>query len=229
LPPAKLTKPKARRPQAAPGRRRGSGRPALFSREEFLAVALRILERDGRAALTMRALAAEMGTGAASFYNYFDNLASLEDEMVAAMLERIPRPDAGSRARLREQLLGTALAYYEILVLHPELVQMAGPKSDQAAAEVLEACLGCAAACGIDLERTGIAFMSLNAVANELVRGMQVALRAKATPRPALATGEHTQRLRKTETFRGGPSAYYRNIASRLLDQLLPELAATGR
>lgn len=65
----------------------GLGRPAQRSRGEITAAAIAIADRDGLAAVSMRRLAAELGTGAASLYRYVqtrDDLLDLMADAVAA-------------------------------------------------------------------------------------------------------------------------------------------------
>lgn len=67
------------RPQQAAG-----GRPPQWSREEITAVAVSIADRDGLEAVSMRRVAAELGTGAASLYRYLDTREDLLDLMIDA-------------------------------------------------------------------------------------------------------------------------------------------------
>jgi AcrR family transcriptional regulator len=87
------------RPESA-----GVGRPAAHSRAEITAAAIAVAEREGFAAVTMRRVAAELGTGAASLYRYVDNRGDLVDLMVDAVYRELDlRPTgAGWRADLVE-------------------------------------------------------------------------------------------------------------------------------
>jgi len=58
------------------------GRPAQHSREQITAVAVTIADRDGLDAVSMRRVAAELGTGAASLYRYVDTREDLLDLMI---------------------------------------------------------------------------------------------------------------------------------------------------
>ena len=80
----------------------GVGRPAAHTRAEITAAAIAVAEREGFAAVTMRRVAAELGTGAASLYRYVDNRTDLVDLMIdAAYAEMVlPRTDRGWRADL---------------------------------------------------------------------------------------------------------------------------------
>jgi AcrR family transcriptional regulator len=60
------------------------GRPAQHSRAEITAVALAIADREGLDAVSMRRVAAELGTGAASLYRYVQTREDLLDLMTDA-------------------------------------------------------------------------------------------------------------------------------------------------
>jgi AcrR family transcriptional regulator len=62
----------------------GTGRPAQRSREEITAAAIAIADREGLDAVSMRRVAAELGTGAASLYRYLDTRDDLLDLMIDA-------------------------------------------------------------------------------------------------------------------------------------------------
>jgi AcrR family transcriptional regulator len=64
--------------------RAGVGRPAQHSRAEITAAAIALADREGLAAVSMRRLAAELGTGPASLYRYVDTRADLLDLMTDA-------------------------------------------------------------------------------------------------------------------------------------------------
>ncbi|MGH3156974.1 MAG: TetR/AcrR family transcriptional regulator [Streptosporangiaceae bacterium] len=57
------------------------GRPAHRSRGEITSAAVAIADRDGLEAVSMRRVAAELGTGAASLYRYLDTREDLLDLM----------------------------------------------------------------------------------------------------------------------------------------------------
>jgi AcrR family transcriptional regulator len=60
------------------------GRPAQHTRAEITAAALRIADADGLDAVSMRRVAAELGTGAASLYRYVETREELLDLMTDA-------------------------------------------------------------------------------------------------------------------------------------------------
>lgn len=59
-----------------------AGRPPRRSRAEITAAAVALADREGVDAVTMRRLAAELGTGAATLYRYLDNREDLLDLMI---------------------------------------------------------------------------------------------------------------------------------------------------
>lgn len=72
------------------------------TREDILAAAWRLAERDGIAGLSLRDLAAEVGMRAPSLYTYFDSKAAIYDAMFAdgyaaldGALAGLPSPEGG--------------------------------------------------------------------------------------------------------------------------------------
>lgn len=69
------------------------GRPAQHSRAEITAIALEIADREGLDAVSMRRVATEIGTGAASLYRYVearDDLVDLMTDATASEYELAP-------------------------------------------------------------------------------------------------------------------------------------------
>ena len=82
------------------------GRKPLLTREAIVAAALRLLNRDGYDALTIRALAAELGVKSASLYWHFPTKDALVDQLadeLLADLDLTEPPSADWRADLRER------------------------------------------------------------------------------------------------------------------------------
>src|SRR5580658_6298875 len=76
--------------------RAAAGRPARRSREEITAAAVALADREGLPAASMRRVAAELGTGAASLYRYLDTRDDLLDLMTdSAGAEYILGPPTG--------------------------------------------------------------------------------------------------------------------------------------
>jgi len=65
--------------------RAAAGRPAQRSRAEITAAAVDIADREGLDAVSMRRVAAELGTGAASLYRYVETREELLDLMTDAV------------------------------------------------------------------------------------------------------------------------------------------------
>jgi AcrR family transcriptional regulator len=61
------------------------GRPAQYSRAEITAAALEVADREGLDAVSMRRVAADLGTGAASLYRYVETREELLDLMTDAV------------------------------------------------------------------------------------------------------------------------------------------------
>ena len=80
-----------------------AGRQPL-SRRRVLEEAVRFVDREGLAALTMRKLGAELGVEAMSLYNHVPNKSALLDGMVEVLLGEleIPAENYGWEERIRE-------------------------------------------------------------------------------------------------------------------------------
>lgn len=62
-------------------------------REEILSAALRIAEGEGLAAVSMRAIGAEVGLTPMALYGYFASKDDLLDWLIDRVLREVPRPD----------------------------------------------------------------------------------------------------------------------------------------
>lgn len=104
-----------RRPSKAAGRTRG--RPATIDRDAVLDTAIRLLDAEGVAALTMRRLAGELGVSAMTPYRHVGN----KDELLMVLVDRLaarlvypPRPPCPKGAML---VLWSTI--YDSLAEHP--------------------------------------------------------------------------------------------------------------
>lgn len=113
------------------------GRPSAYNREDIVDCALQLLARDGVQALTLRGIARELGCVLGTINYHFDNLADLEDAVVARLLERLPVLDPARPEPLREQLVELGLAYIDIHSTHPYVRHAAGPVSVEIGARQL--------------------------------------------------------------------------------------------
>lgn len=71
-----------------------TGRPARLDRAEIVSAAIELARRDGLPAVTMRGVAGELDTGAASLYRHLDTRDDLLDLMVDATLAGYEPPAA---------------------------------------------------------------------------------------------------------------------------------------
>lgn len=102
-----------------PRRRDGPWHRGL-DRDAVVAEALRILDAEGRPALTMRRLAKSLGVEAPSIYAHIGGKDALVDAVLDRVLDSIELPEAGSdaHAALKEGLT----SYRHALVAHPAVV-----------------------------------------------------------------------------------------------------------
>jgi AcrR family transcriptional regulator len=94
-----------------------------LSRERVLAAALELLERDGESSLSMRRIAAELGTAPMSLYRHVQDKADLVDGVIAlALAELSTAPPEGDDWAERAQAWMCALR--EELHRHPAIVPL---------------------------------------------------------------------------------------------------------
>jgi len=94
-----------------------------ISREAIVAAAIRLLDREGLAALSMRRLAEELGTGAASLYWHVGSKDGLLDLVFDELIGEEQVPDADP-SRWQEQLKDVARAQRRVSLRHPYLVRI---------------------------------------------------------------------------------------------------------
>jgi TetR/AcrR family transcriptional regulator, tetracycline repressor protein len=80
--------------RSVPKRRRSVPRPQL-SRDAVVAAALKVVEKEGGDALTMRRVADEIGVSASSLYGYVANKEELVQLVLEQIMTEIPVPDPG--------------------------------------------------------------------------------------------------------------------------------------
>jgi AcrR family transcriptional regulator len=213
-----------------------TGRPAGRSREQITAVAVTIADREGLDAVSMRRVAAELGTGAASLYRYVDTRDDLIDLMIDSTgAEYIFTAPTGDWLA---DLLEVAEQARTIMRRHPWLPSLLitrsvlGPNGLVLLQHVLEVLAAHRAAMAAKLE----AFAILNAVTalfvrNELAGGSDRQQRNAAYLQYALASGRHprlAELLAPVAPAQGippeevpGPADPYRDILARILSGLL--------
>lgn len=98
-------------------------RPRSLTPDTVAAAALAVVDRDGLAALTMRAVAAELGMGTMSLYRYVRD----RDELEGLLVDRIARaidPEPPARASWRESLAVLVERAHQAVRSHPSLVPL---------------------------------------------------------------------------------------------------------
>lgn len=119
----------ARRPQPvrSPHPHSGRGRPrGGLSRDEIVAAAIGIADRDGTAAISMRKIAQVLQAGAMSLYWHLASKEHLLELMLDAMLAEVavPEPTGDWKADLRTQ----ARSMREVLLRHTWVVDFIGAR-----------------------------------------------------------------------------------------------------
>jgi AcrR family transcriptional regulator len=217
--------------------RAATGRPAGHSRDEIAAAAVAIADREGLDAVSMRRVAACLGTGAASLYRYLETREDLLDLMIDATgAEYVFTAPTGDWLA---DLLDIGEQARAIMRRHPWLPPLLttrsvlGPNGLVLLEHVLEALAPHPVSTTAKLE----AFAVLNAatalfVQNELAGGADRQQRNAAYLHHALAAG-HRPRLAELlaappsspragpPEAADGPADRYRDILTRILSGLL--------
>jgi AcrR family transcriptional regulator len=210
------------------------GRPAQRSRAEITAAAVSVADREGLDAVSMRRVAAELGTGAASLYRYVETREELLDLMTDAMGGEysLPPPSEDWLADLvtiGEQSLA-------IMRRHPWLVTLAitRPVLGPNGVAVLEHYLAVLAAHPAGVTAKLEAFGMLNGITalfaqHEVAGGSSLQRRNVAYLLHAASSGEHPRlgqllpvAAASAEPARApDPADSYRDIITRILTGLL--------
>ncbi|MFD3515647.1 TetR/AcrR family transcriptional regulator [Streptomyces sp. NPDC058657] len=99
------------------------GPAAAHSRAELSAAAVELADRDGLAAVSMRQVAAALGTGQASLYRYVSGRDDLLDLMTDAVVGEVDL-DAPLRGEPVEDLLALAVRTLAVQLRHPWLADV---------------------------------------------------------------------------------------------------------
>ena len=213
--------------------RAATGRPAGHSRGEITAAAVRIADQEGLDAVSMRRVAADLGTGAASLYRYVSNREDLLDLMIdATAAEYVLAPPSGDWL---DSLLSIGGQARMIMRRHhwlPSLLisrSVLGPNGLALLEHFLEVLAAHPASTAAKLEAFGI-FNAVTAlfVHNELTGSSERQQRNAAYLRYALATGDHPRlaellapRAAAPAGEASDPQDRYRDILARILTGLL--------
>ena len=224
--------------------RAAAGRPARHSRDEITAAAIAIADREGLDAVSMRRVAADLGTGAASLYRYLETREDLLDLMTDATGAEYAF--AETTGDWLADLLAIGEQARAIMRRHPWVAPLVttravlGPNGLILLEHVLEALAPHPASIAAKLEALAL----LNAatalfVQNELAGGPARQQRNAAYLHHALVSGRHP---RLAELLTQAPSGQtslpgavadpvdrYRDILARILSGLLaPQSPAAG-
>jgi AcrR family transcriptional regulator len=101
-----------------PARRGAAGRPRKYSEELLVNAALRVMEREGYRALSLRSLANELETSHTTLYNYVDSIEEIESKALDKLSQKLPSPLA-TDGDLRAQLMAYLKAARSLLLQHP--------------------------------------------------------------------------------------------------------------
>jgi len=101
-----------------------SADPLTPRAREIVAAGRVLLERDGPAGLSMRAVAAELGIRAASLYKHLPNKDALETALVAAGLTEIGECFEEAVVGSADPLRSLAVAYRQWALEHPHLYRL---------------------------------------------------------------------------------------------------------
>jgi AcrR family transcriptional regulator len=144
-----------------------------LSREAVVEAAMRVLRARGIDGVTMRAVAAELDTGAASLYVYFANRKALLDAMFDAVIATIDVSDVPDPERWRDQLTSVLTRIVECMDAHPGIarIPLANIPTGPNAVRVADHVLALLAAGGIDDRSAAwfidVVFLFVNATAYE--------------------------------------------------------------
>ncbi len=108
--------------------RSGRGPAPGFDRDRLAAAGVALADRDGLAAVTMRAVAQALGAGPASLYRYVATREELLELMIDQAVGEMPRPAAGS-GRWLDDLLALARQKRELYLRHPWLLDATAARS----------------------------------------------------------------------------------------------------
>jgi AcrR family transcriptional regulator len=103
-------------------RRERPAKPAL-TREGIIAAAVGVMQAEGLAKVTMRRLAQELDTGAASLYVYLRNTAELHAAMLEQLLGQVDLSPVTAAGDWRDRLTEILTSYTSILFGQPGLAQ----------------------------------------------------------------------------------------------------------
>lgn len=123
-----------------------------LSRDRIVRTAVELIERDGINAVSMRRLAATLGTGAMSLYNHVPNKAALLDAVAEHIMTELEFPEDWQIADWRESARSMARAFRAVAHRYPRSVMVVVSRQPNSTAGMrpVEAALATARAAGFD-------------------------------------------------------------------------------
>ena len=171
-----------------------SGRTPRLSREQIAAAALAIADADGLTAVSMRRLAAELGSGTMSLYRYLDGrgdlVALMADALSAEVLVPSGEMPADWRAALASIARRTRAAYlrhpWAVHALHGEAAARNGAPMGPNGLCRFEQSLAAVASAPFDTAgRLGLLTLVDDYVLGHVLRAAELQARSRARPDPA--------------------------------------------
>jgi len=146
----------------APPRGRGGSRPAL-TRERILDAAVRVADRGGATAVSMRNVGKELGVEAMSLYHHLANKDELLDGLVDRIFEQIALPEP--EQPWREAMRARATAARGTLAAHPWALGLTDSRRSPGPALLRhhDAVLGCLRRGGFSVALAAHAFSVIDA------------------------------------------------------------------
>ena len=147
------------------------GRPAKFTHSQLQAAALTLVDRDGLAGLSMRALANELGTGAMTLYNYVSQREDIDLLVVEAVIgeARWPLVDY---TQWQDEVRAIATALWQAVRAHPHAIALILTRRSRSPAvfEVTEAMLRALARSGRSGQSLLVAFRAVSGLITGLAQ-----------------------------------------------------------
>jgi AcrR family transcriptional regulator len=164
-----------------------------LSAERALEVALRLVDREGLEALSMRRLASELGVEAMSLYHHLANKSQILDGLVDLVVAEIPLPDPDRP--WRDAVRARMTAMREVLLRHPWAIRVMESRATPGMRNLLhhDAMLGCLRGAGFPVALAAHAYAVLDAyvygfVLTELMLPFQNAEETQAVASAIFAT-----------------------------------------
>ena len=147
------------------------GRPAKFTHSQLQAAAQALVDREGLAGLSMRALAAELGTGAMTLYNYVKQREDIDLLVVEAVIGEA-RWAADAYPLWQDEVRAIATALWQAVRAHPHAIPLILTRRSRSPAvfEVTEAMLRALARSGRSGEGLLVAFRAVSALITGLAQ-----------------------------------------------------------